>query len=168
VVFEFDCRLREIGDFAFYDSRIQVIRIPRNVEKIGKNCFYGCKSLCEVVFESESKLKEICDFLFTDSRVKMIEIPDQCEALTGCSLMGLDFVTVSKGNKSLVFKDNFLLRIKGSILIRYFGESKRVLVESFVENISKRCFSQRKSLREVIFESDSKLKEIGDRAFWYS
>jgi hypothetical protein len=39
VIFELDSKLKEIGDYAFCESCIQVIRIPSNVEKIGTNCF---------------------------------------------------------------------------------------------------------------------------------
>jgi hypothetical protein len=55
--------VKEIGNSAFLNSGIKSIRIPTNVENIGKECFYYCKPLCELVFESDSKLKEIAFFI---------------------------------------------------------------------------------------------------------
>jgi predicted metal-binding protein len=160
--------LKEIGGGAFYYSEIKSIRIPNNVENIGKDCFCGCKSLCEVVFESESKLKEIGDCTFSGSGVNTIEIPDQCERLDGNSLYGLEFVSISKGNKFLILQDDLLLKTDGNILIRYFGKSNRIFIKNFFEIISGGCFRGCNYLCEVVFESDSKLKQIGDCAFYHS
>jgi hypothetical protein len=51
VVFESDSKLKEIGDFAFHNSGIKTIRIPNNVENIGKQCFECCYGLFEITFE---------------------------------------------------------------------------------------------------------------------
>jgi hypothetical protein len=99
--------LKEIGNSAFGQSGIRAIRIPSNVEKIGKYCFSKCHSL-QVVFESDSKLKKIGGFAFHDSGVKKIEIPDGCEILTGQSLLGLVFVTISNGNNFVMLEEDFL------------------------------------------------------------
>jgi hypothetical protein len=110
-------------------------------------------------------LREISNSAFDDSGVKTIEIPDKCEGFNGSSLLGLEFVTISSRNNFLMFKDGFLVKDKGNTLIRYFGNSNRVLIKSFVEIISGGCFRKCASLREIVIESDSKLKEIGDSAF---
>jgi hypothetical protein len=62
VIFEPDCKLREIGESAFESCGIQSIRIPKNVEIIGRSCFSACECLSEVVFESGSKLRRINGF----------------------------------------------------------------------------------------------------------
>jgi hypothetical protein len=62
-----------------------MIRIPSSVEFLGKECFYGCESLCEVTFESGSKLKRIEEHGFEGNCVSMIQIPSSVEFLgTGC------------------------------------------------------------------------------------
>jgi hypothetical protein len=78
----------------------------------------------------------------------------------------LAFATVSNRNKFLMFEGDFLVRIKGNILIRYFAKSNRI--KNYVEIISGGYFRECKSLHEVVFESGSNLKEIGDSAFSYS
>jgi hypothetical protein len=165
IVFESDSNLKKIGSCAFCDSGLKTIRIPSNVENIGNGCFFRDRQLRAVVFESDSKLKEIGNCAFFVSRVERIEIPDQCEILTGNSLLGLNFVTVSDSCKSLMFDDDLLVKIKGYTLIKYFGNSNRVLIKNIVESISGGCFRGRKSFCEVVFESNSQLKEIGDSAF---
>jgi hypothetical protein len=99
------------------------------------------------------------------NRDKAIEIPPQCEDLNGLSLEGLRFVTVSEGNMRFTFKDDVLIRKKTNELIRYFGVAERVLVKSSIEIIGVGCFSGCSYIREVMFESESRLKEIGYRAF---
>jgi hypothetical protein len=48
-----------------------------------------------------------------------------------------------------------------------FRESRitTIRIPNNVENIGISCFSGCESLSEVVFKSDSKLKEIGDEAF---
>jgi hypothetical protein len=57
VVFESESKLKQIGDYAFYDSGIKSIRIPNNVKNIGKDCFCGCKSLSKVTFEGSPSIE---------------------------------------------------------------------------------------------------------------
>jgi hypothetical protein len=96
----------------------------------------------------------------------MIEIPAGCEGVTGSSLVGLKYVTVSEGNVLFVLRDDFLMNVKVNKLIRYFGREERILIKNFIEVISEGCFSGCTSLCEVTFESDSKLREIGEKTFY--
>jgi hypothetical protein len=57
------------------------------------------------------------------------------------------------------------MNIHGSVLIRYFGGAEDIVIQGCTESISDGCFYCCKSLCEVTFESDSKLKEIGKSAF---
>jgi hypothetical protein len=166
VIFESESQLKEIGQSAFYESRLSgSIRIPNSVEKLGERCFFGCESLNEVIFESESKLKEIGGYCFNDTGVKEIEIPKECENLSGLSLCGLKTVKVAKGHNCLVVKDEFLINMNKKVLIRYFGNNSKVSINNCITVISDGCFCECKSLNEVIFESNSQLKEIGQSAF---
>jgi hypothetical protein len=56
VVFESHSKLKEIGDSAFPYSRIKTIRIPINVENIGKRCFSWSRCLSEVTFQSSPSI----------------------------------------------------------------------------------------------------------------
>jgi hypothetical protein len=168
IAFGSKSKLKEICNNTFRGTGLKAINIPSSVEKIGCCCFNECEYLSKVVFESGSKLKEIGSNSFCFSQVKTIEIPKECEILTGRSLWGLESVTVSKGNKFFVYKDDFLIDVNKKKLIRYFGRSSRVYIEKGIEIISKGCFSECEPLPEIVFESDSKLKEIDDCAFGYT
>jgi hypothetical protein len=167
VTFESGSKLREIGVSTFRCCAIKSVRIPSNVEVIGGWCFCRCQSLSEVAFESGSNLKEISKYAFFETGVHLdaIEIPAQCESLTGLSLVGLKFVTISKGNKSFILRDDFVMNMNGSVLIRYFGRYEGLTIHSCVESVSDGCFSSCEAPCEVTFESGSKLKEIGESAF---
>jgi hypothetical protein len=158
--------LKEIGKSAFYECVIKSIGIPSNAEVIGEFCFSGCNSLCGVTFEAGSKLKEIGRSAFHATGVDRLEIPAHCEILTGLSLDGLKSVTISKGNKSFILRDDFVMNLSGTALIRYFGGDERIVIKSCVEIISEGCFLHCKPVCEVSFESGSNLKEIGKLAFY--
>jgi hypothetical protein len=156
--------LKEIRDCKRRGMVVQVI-IPNCVEKIEKSCFLGCWSLSEVIFESGSNLNEIGPEAFDLYKIKGIEISAQCEILTGMSLMGLEFVSICEGSKSLMMKDDFVVNKQKNKLIRYCGRGGAAVVEGFVESICNGCFSGCESRHAVIFESDSNLKKIGARGF---
>jgi hypothetical protein len=52
---------------------------PSSVDAIGKFCFWGCKSLCEVTFETGSKLERIEKQAFSWTRLKKMTIPSSVE-----------------------------------------------------------------------------------------
>jgi hypothetical protein len=59
----------------------------------------------------------------------------------------------------------FIENIRGRSLIRYFGRSTAIVIESRIEIVSESCFSKCHSLTSVAFESKSKLKQIEESAF---
>jgi hypothetical protein len=132
--------VKEISGFRKWNG-IRVT-IANNVEKIGENCFCKCKSLSEVIFESGSKLKEIGKWAFCESDKELV-FPG--------------FIDVAR--KRYIVKE-----------ISGFGKWNgiRVTIANSVEKLGEQCFFQCESLSEVIFESESKLKEIGNWAFCYS
>jgi hypothetical protein len=69
--FESPSELKEIGESAFRYSGLKSIQIPKNVEKIDKDCFYGCKLLCEITFEG--KPQSVRTFL--PSSLSILRVP---------------------------------------------------------------------------------------------
>jgi hypothetical protein len=66
--------LKDIGESTFSYSGIKAIRIPNNVDNIGKKCPSDCEFLCKLVFESDSRLKEIDNSAFYRSGIKKTRI----------------------------------------------------------------------------------------------
>ena len=61
-----------IGDYAFADTKINMVRIPRNVNHIGNGAFENCQSLRYVIFQDDSILSMISDFTFQNSSLMNI------------------------------------------------------------------------------------------------
>jgi hypothetical protein len=109
VVFELESKLREIGNGAFmshvpmFRSGLKSIRIPKCCAKVGSQCFWTCKKLCDVVFEPGCKLKEIGKETFAEcASLKLIYVPFNVEKLCDfcfkecCSLSKVMFESGSK------------------------------------------------------------------------
>jgi hypothetical protein len=136
IVFECNSRLEEICLAAFILTNLKSVRVPSSVVKLENMCFRCCNSLFDIVFEPDSKVKEIGAWFCGMSRGRALDLPKGCDVLTGSSLMGLENVTVSSGNNSLVREGDFLINVNTKTLIRYFGSSPRVLVNREIEVIS--------------------------------
>jgi hypothetical protein len=73
---------------AFYDSSLQSIVIPRNVEVLGSFCFSSWKSLSSITFESDSRSKRIEAHALHDTPICSVVIPQTicaiaCDAFPG-------------------------------------------------------------------------------------
>jgi hypothetical protein len=55
------------------------------------------------------------------TQVETIKIPSECNKLTGLPLIGLKYAIISKENKTFVVKDEFVINVRKSVLIWYFG-----------------------------------------------
>jgi hypothetical protein len=137
--------VKDIGDWAFSYSGIQSVRISNNVENIGKECFYKCKSLCEVVFESDSKLKEIDGSTFYYSGIKTIRIPSNIEYIGEYCFYKCKFLgeIVFESDSKLKGIDNRAFSCSGITAIA---------IPSDVHFIGMECFCKCKYLSEITFE----------------
>jgi hypothetical protein len=142
--------------------------VPPRVEVIGDRCFWGCRSIREVLFEEDSELKVIWQYAFLDSSVKSIRIPKNVEILEAFSLLDLNSVSIDSENVHFSADGNAVYDYSGRRLIRVLDCGTRFVVPRRVEIIGKECFWDCRSIREVLFEEDSDLKLIENRAFSYS
>jgi hypothetical protein len=120
-----------------------------------------------VLFEEGSELKEIKGEAFLGSSVRKLEIPPKCEALNVNSLYRLNSLTVSKENPFFLVEDSFLKSSDRKRLMWYMGSEEKVVVKKEVEVIGEGCVWTRygEDLREVIFETESRLRRIEKGAF---
>lgn len=81
--------VKEIGDFAFYQSGLQSVAIPQSVQKLGMSAFWNCSELAEVTL-SEG-LTQIGDYAFSRCyKLASINVPNSVvslgnEAFWSCS-----------------------------------------------------------------------------------
>ncbi|KAK8843557.1 hypothetical protein M9Y10_024614 [Tritrichomonas musculus] len=81
IEFEEDSELESIGEFAFANSSLKHICIPKKVARIDKSAFSEC-NIKHIEFEEESKLREISQELFFDSHLVSITIPKRVKRIS--------------------------------------------------------------------------------------
>jgi hypothetical protein len=118
-----------------------------------------------MTFESESVLKEIGDFAFSGTGLGVLELPARCERVSGLSLVGVKRVNVCEDNEFLMAEGGFVKSCDMNRLIRWNCSDRCTVVVRGTETISDGCFYRCRSLCEIRFESDSRLKRIGKCAF---
>jgi len=150
--------LSSIRPYAFNNSGLQSITIPKSVTYIGEGAFLD-SSLNEIIFESESKLDQIWSKSFEGaSYLSNITIPKSVESIGEYAFRGtssLNEVLFEQGSSIIWIGEN---AFNGSGL-------KKITVASSVTNIRRYAFYGTSSLNEVLFEQDSILRTISSYAF---
>jgi hypothetical protein len=178
VTFESGSSLRKIGCGAVVGSTsLHCVDIPASVELLCENCFRQCEGLARVTFESGSKLRVIDDGAFQGCRsLGPIGIPAAVERIgdhgfgiwpepvnTGCSAL-----------TSVTFESGSHMREIGNGAFAGCSSLTVICIPQAVEVLGKRCFSAKldgdeitgcQQLTTVTFESGSRLRIIGQRAF---
>jgi uncharacterized protein YuzB (UPF0349 family) len=159
--------LTRIESEAFYESSLESILIPRNVEILGSGCFSYCKSFSSIRFESNSHLTRIESAVFYESTLQSIVIPRNVQFIDGSAFVDvtLSSISIESGNDIFVIEKDFLIDILHHKLIRNFSKSLKIELGSDIEILGLRCFSYCKSLSSITFESNSHLTEIESEAF---
>jgi hypothetical protein len=167
ITFESDSKLQRIEQCAFQHSDLTTIQIPSSVEVLCKSCFFGCRSLQSVTFESKSKLHRIEDSAFRGSGLTELLLPNSIHFLSGSAFAHLFLNPMSFLSGPCEFRvhEMFIEDIAGRFIIRYFGGSSAVMIESRIKILCEFCFSYCDFLTSIAFESDSKLHRIEDFAF---
>jgi hypothetical protein len=92
--------LTRIESEAFYESSLESILIPMNVEILGSKCFSSCESLSSIVFESNSHFTRIEWEAFYGSSLESILIPMKVE------IVGSKCVSYYESLSSITFESN--------------------------------------------------------------
>ena len=83
--------LEVIGDYGFFDSGLEDLKLPSTVRVVGENAFRDCRDLRKV--ELQEGLENIMTNCFSGSRIKEIRIPASVrrigsEAFSQCDSLG--------------------------------------------------------------------------------
>lgn len=164
--FEIPEGIREIGDKAFYRSKLVSVRFPGSVERIGSESFNQCIRLSEVSL-SEG-LKSIDKEAFTNcDRLKRIEIPasvtDIAESVFTDS--HLKEILVAPGSEVFSVSDGALINERDGVLIAFPHSSgaETCTIPEGVKRIGSFAFYRSHNLKQVNFPDG--LLEIGHGAF---
>jgi hypothetical protein len=82
--------------------------------------------------------------------------------------MRLETLSFSPLSMNFTVCDSIVQDISGRCVIRYLGKGDTVRIESSIERICEGCFMSCESVKSVIFEENSQLSRLEDRAFFES
>jgi hypothetical protein len=142
----------------FFGSESELL-IKREIEVIGRGCFFGCTSLHEVTFEVGSRLRLIANAAFAYSGLTKIAIPSSVEVIEdNCFSWCRSLCEVTFDRESR------LIRIGAEVFCE--SELKKIVIPRGVTVLGRSCFLKCHYLCEVTFEMGSELQEIGESVFY--
>jgi hypothetical protein len=156
--------LTRIESEAFYESSLESIMIPNNVEILGPQCFSHCKSLSSITFESSSHLTRIESEAFSYSSLHSIMIPSSVE------ILGSSWFLYCESLSSITFELNSrLTRSVGLKVIPAKGFSwsglTSIVIPATILIVERQAFSDCYSLTELLWAEGSQVKVIEEEAF---
>ncbi|MBP3564567.1 MAG: leucine-rich repeat protein [Alistipes sp.] len=176
---------------AFYNcTSLKTIIIPANVEIIEEGTFANCTSLESVIFEPNSKLKEIqgaasagssysskyyAGTFYNCKSLKSIIIPASVEsigllAFGNCAM--LESIIFENDSKLKTIDGKYYKSDSASSSSYYFGAFNdctaltTLTIPANTENINGGAFAGCTLLKSVTFETASRIKYIGNEAFY--
>ena len=166
------CPVTEIADNACEGLDFNFIKIPNNVESIGKNAFANNKWLIELSFDPSSNLKVIGDGAFSgciklNTIYKDIENVENAGAFIpqGVEKIGANAFANNTSLESVHFDPSSNLKVIGDGAFSGCCNLESICIPCSVNIIGKNAFANNTSLKYVFLESDSELISIGKCAF---
>jgi hypothetical protein len=121
-----------------------------------------------ITFEPGSQLCEIGGSSFAGcSALKSICLPASVEKINGQSFIdcGLTNIEIESGNKFYHIQGHFVMDLKNSQIVRYFGSASRIDIPDTIEVLDRFSFYSLHSVHHVLFGPNSKLSRIKRRTF---
>jgi hypothetical protein len=159
--------LKEMSEWAFFETGVEELTVPSSVEVIGAGCFCHCNSLKSLEFESGPQLRRIEADSFAGAPLTEFELPNSIRFISGRAFdrKVLKSISIHSCPTHFRFRDGMLEDASGRRLVRYFGSALSLVIGRSVEMIGDACFKSHETLASVVFESDSILERIGESAF---
>jgi hypothetical protein len=153
-----------LGNQAFqHYFSLSSICLPSSVEKLGYRCFDDCRSLSSITFEPNCELWCIeCDAFGNCSSLSSICLPRKLRKLDLPAFTGsnLGEIEIEEGNCDLKLDGSFLVDFDNISIKYYFGDASEVRIGRRIRNLEIGCFSGRRNILRVIFESCSKSRVL--------
>ncbi|MEI7504944.1 MAG: leucine-rich repeat domain-containing protein, partial [Paludibacter sp.] len=150
----------KIGNHSFFNSAINSIAIPENVEIIEQFAFCGCDNLEKVYFENNKSLIhiEVCAFGNCEM-LKNIIIPESVRSIDNSAFFDC------KDLENVVFEKGSALTTIGKHAFYGCIKIQMIKIPSLVCDIKDCAFERCRSLEKLIFETNASIKNIGAKAF---
>ena len=178
VTFPLQCTIEQLGEWCFSKCALSSITVPASVKTLPEACFLGCHLLEIVDFEQNSQLTRLDDMCFSHCvSLRDIKFPQGLRKVLMGALCETCIADLCLPPCVDELGGACLLRYHGisvtldclidSIPQRFLSESwiKSISIPSTVVNIEKKAFLGCLNLETVLFETDSALQLIDDKAF---
>ena len=144
-------------------ATVRALLVPKHVKEIQPNAFYNARIHC-IAFLTGSELVTIGTKAFASSFIGSLTIPGDVTKLDRmcCHLGHFGHFAFTQTTKPQI--------TCGSFYPQAFMRSnvRHLCIPANVVRIGKSCFEECRSLLTVTFEDNSRLEEIGERAFAHS
>ena len=162
--------IESIGDYAFYIAALTEVNFPASLKSIGAYAFYYNHTLVSAEDGTDVKtstlkfinfnegLESIGTYAFYASAVETLHMPASLTeygdlAFLGCS--SLKEISFADGSTNIGGKDVFQCKALEKVT---FGSSNGLVIAA-------RTFYGASALKEIVFDENCTVKEIGDYAF---
>jgi hypothetical protein len=169
--------------------------LPASLTVLSENALSEIPLLKSLTFEPRSKLTEIRGSAFSSCEsLKSVSFPPSLSSITASAFLqsSVEEIRVDSATSNSFISGQFLIGVDGMRLIRYFGDRedlecgflcelglvqigllafsdcstlKSICIPASIEIISEHCFSECRSLSKVVFESGSRLRQMGPGLF---
>jgi hypothetical protein len=147
-------------------NALQTLTFPASLEVIGKGAFADCLFLRNLSFASESKLPRINKAAFGRVALKTVILPATLGKIDPSAFAPKVWRLVQfDGPPPLLINADFLCSADSHILLRTLSSVETVLIPAGIEVIGPGSCSRSRWITEIVFESGTRLKEIGQAAF---
>jgi len=155
-----------IGNGSFYKCRnLQSIEIPDSVIDIGPSAFAECESMHSIVLSNSLERIGIGAFSRC-KKLKSIEIPKSVCEIDSNPFSGSGIQTVVNHSSYFISDDKALYNKDKSILLSFFGRSRKFNIPSSVTSIASGAFARCKTLQSI--QIPSFVTYIGSNPFIFS
>jgi hypothetical protein len=152
-------------------SWLQILYLPRSVERISDFCFCLCLKFSHFGFECGSRLNFIGEHTFGFCNdLKWIVIPASVSHLAGSAfqssgIQNTSNISIESGNENFTISGDCLVDLNGVGFVTYFGSRWREVLIRGIELIGSHICPHT-NLVDLSFEPGSKLSRILDHAFF--
>jgi hypothetical protein len=157
-----------IGASAFHGCvLLEKASFPASLIVIEARAFGGCRGLQEITFAAGSRLQYIRSGAFSDCPLKEVVVPASIVEIEPSAFSGEVWRDSVKyeGPPLFLVDDHFIRSADSRVIVRSLSLKTKVFIESNTEVIGTNTFLW-SPLFSVVFESGSRLREIGSKAFF--